>query len=81
MVAGMKTYADYNTEIDGFRTKAKKLHECNDNGLAKMCGTSISNLRNKSSERAFPEMPFWQVVKLVRAGGGDIELTTHKERD
>ena len=81
MVEGMNTYADYNREIDGFRTKAKKLHKCNDNGLAKMCGSSISNLRNKSSERAFPEMPFWQVVKIVRAGGGDIEFTTHERKE
>jgi len=74
MVEGMNTYADYNNEIEGYRTKAKKLHRCTDNGLAKMCDTSISNLRNKSHERAYPDMPFWQVVKIVRAGGGDIEI-------
>ena len=70
----MKTYADYNREIEGRRTIAKKLHHITDFGLGKMCETSAQGLRNKSCDHSLPDMSFWQVVQLVRASGGDVEI-------
>ena len=70
----MKSFRELNRQLEGFRAMAKKNHHITDYGLSRMVGTSVSNIRNKSHDEALPNMPFWMVVKLVRAGGGDIEL-------
>jgi hypothetical protein len=70
----MKTYADYNRDIEAKRTIAKKLRNINDDGLGVLCGMPKQSIRNRSHDRTFPEMPFWPVVLLARASGGDIEI-------
>ena len=70
----MKTYADYNREIEGRRAIAKKLRHITDHGLGELCETSGQGLRNLSCKHSLPDMSFWQVVQLVRASGGDVEI-------
>lgn len=74
MVEDMKTYEQWDTEINEMRETAKRKLHITDVELAHSFGRSVSTLRQRAYRLELPDLSFWAVLQIARASGKEIQF-------
>lgn len=65
---------NYNKEIEGLRTMAKRSRDFTDDDLGTYCGISGGTIRNKASKGELAKLKFETVATIAKLAGYEIEF-------